>query len=136
MRRTVNLNEGWKCVKARTTDADILEKNGEEINVPHTWNNIDGQDGGNDYFRGAYTYLKNIIAPDISPDEAVFLEFKGVNASAVAYFNGEEVANHDGGYSTFRAEITPLLKESNRLIVQVDNRVTETVPFTAAYTAT
>ncbi len=135
MRRTVNLNEGWKCVKARTTDVDILEKNGEEINVPHTWNNIDGQDGGNDYFRGAYTYLKNIIAPDISPDEAVFLEFKGVNASAVAYFNGEEVATHDGGYSTFRAEITPLLKESNSLIVQVDNRVTETVyPQTADFT--
>lgn len=135
MRRTVNLNEGWKCVKARTTDVDILEKNGEEINVPHTWNNIDGQDGGNDYFRGGYTYLKNIIAPDISPDEAVFLEFKGVNASAVVYFNGEEVATHDGGYSTFRAEITPLLKESNRLIVQVDNRVTETVyPQTADFT--
>lgn len=25
------------------------------VTIPHTWNNIDGQDGGNDYWRGTCT---------------------------------------------------------------------------------
>ena len=32
-----------------------------------------------------------------------------------------EVARHDGGYSTFRADVTALLADSNELIVEADN---------------
>ena len=30
----------------------------QTVDIPHTWNGIDGQDGGNDYFRGKCLYLK------------------------------------------------------------------------------
>lgn len=35
--------------------------------------------------------------------------------------NGSPVCNHDGGYSTFRANITELLRDENELTVEVDN---------------
>ena len=39
--------------------ADIPET-AEVVSLPHTWNAKDGQDGGNDYFRGSCCYVKKI----------------------------------------------------------------------------
>ena len=33
------------------------------VDLPHTWNNLDGQDGGNDYRRGTCTYRTEFAAP-------------------------------------------------------------------------
>ena len=92
------------------------------VDLPHTWNNIDGQDGGNDYKRGSCTYQTTFAAPAFDADsQQVWLQFEGVNASAVVTLNGTEVICHDGGYSTFRADITALLAEQNTLTVVADN---------------
>ena len=32
----------------------------ETVALPHTWNNLDGQDGGADYHRGACWYYKKL----------------------------------------------------------------------------
>jgi len=98
------------------------------VNVPHTWNNLDGQDGGNDYWRGTCTYRKTFTAPAFDKEnEVVYLEFRGVNASAKVVLNGKEVVTHDGGYSTFRANVTDVLKEENDLLVEADNSVNNRV---------
>ena len=120
MRKTVNLNKNWY----------FTGPNGNEIavNVPHTWNNIDGQDGGNDYWRGTCHYRKSFLKPDFDPEtQRVYLEFRGVNASADVTLNGKQVMHHDGGYSTFRADVTDYLTEENRLEVAVDNSVNDRV---------
>ena len=92
------------------------------VDLPHTWNNIDGQDGGNDYKRGSCTYQTTFAAPAFDADsQQVWLQFEGVNASAAVTLNGTEVIRHDGGYSTFRADITALLAEQNTLTVVADN---------------
>ena len=92
------------------------------VDLPHTWNNIDGQDGGNDYKRGSCTYQTTFAAPAFDADsQQVWLQFEGVNASAAVTLNGTEVICHDGGYSTFRADITALLAEQNTLTVVADN---------------
>ena len=92
------------------------------VELPHTWNNIDGQDGGNDYKRGSCTYQTTFAAPAFDADsQQVWLQFEGVNASAAVTLNGTEVICHDGGYSTFRADITALLAEQNTLTVVADN---------------
>ena len=50
MRRRILMNKGWKfTIAGRETVA---------VDVPHTWNALDGQDGGNDYFRGKGVYEK------------------------------------------------------------------------------
>jgi hypothetical protein len=92
------------------------------VDLPHTWNAIDGQDGGDDYWRGSCIYETTFPRPDFQAErQQVWLEFDGVNASAQVWLNGQEVVTHHGGYSTFRAEITALLEERNRLKVVVDN---------------
>ena len=93
----------------------------KQVNIPHTWNNIDGQDGGDDYFRGTCVYEKNFASPALGADERLYVEFAGVNASAKVILNEKTVITHDGGYSTFRADITDLLLPENHMVVEVDN---------------
>lgn len=97
------------------------------VNIPHTWNNLDGQDGGNDYWRGTCIYEKRFSAPEFGANERVYLEFAGVNASAKVILNGAVAMTHDGGYATFRCDVTELLKEQNTLVVEVDNSVNDRV---------
>lgn len=127
MRRRACIMDDW-----------VFTKEGKSIQVklPHTWNNMDGQDGGNDYYRSTCTYEKRLKAPEYdSQKEAVFLEFEGVNASARVVLNGKEVAKHDGGYSTFRCDVTSALQAENDLCIQVDNSVnTRVYPQKADFT--
>ena len=114
MRSTTKLMKNWQFTgpDGKTTAVDL----------PHTWNNIDGQDGGNDYWRGTCIYKTRFAAPAFDKNtQQVWLQFEGVNASAKVTLNGVEVAHHDGGYSTFRADVTALLADSNELIVEADN---------------
>ena len=98
------------------------------VALPHTWNAVDGQDGGNDYWRGTCTYRTSFAAPAFDPaQQQVWLQFEGVNSSAAVLLNGQQLCTHDGGYSTFRAEITRLLQAENQLTVQVDNSVNDRV---------
>ncbi len=113
MRKTSLFNDGW-----------IFEKPGflaEAVTLPHTWNAKDGQDGGNDYWRGTAGYKKTFARPALSADERLFIEFKGVAMEARVCLNGTEIAYHAGGYSAFRAEMTPYLQEENLIEVSVDN---------------
>ena len=119
MRKEQLINENWLFRYHDGTESNI--------NIPHTWNNIDGQDGGNDYFRGTCTYEKNFTAPVILESERLYIEFRGVNSSAKVILNGKEIMTHDGGYSTFRADITDVIKEENHLVVEVDNSVNDRV---------
>ena len=97
------------------------------LDLPHTWNNLDGQDGGNDYRRGLGVYTRKVAKPEFREDERVYLQFHGVNASAKILLNDECVCIHDGGYSTFRVDVTECLQEENTLVVEVDNSVNDKV---------
>ena len=97
------------------------------LDIPHTWNAQDGQDGGNDYWRGTCTYEKAFPMPEFGQDQRVYLEFAGVNASADVVLNGETILHHDGGYSTFRCDITDVLQSENKLTVAADNSVNDRV---------
>ena len=119
MRKEQLLNQNWTFQYhdgSRTT-----------VNIPHTWNHQDGQDGGNDYWRGTCIYEKTFSAPDFGADECVYLDFAGVNASAKVILNDTVVMTHDGGYSTFRCDITKYLKQENVLVVEADNSVNDRV---------
>ena len=119
MRKEQLLNNDWLFRYHDGTES--------RVDVPHTWNNIDGQDGGNDYYRGTCVYEKTFNSPEYSEDQRVYIEFCGVNASAKVILNGDEIVTHDGGYSTFRADITDFLKAENHLVVEVDNSVNDRV---------
>ncbi len=41
--------------------------------------------------------------------------------TADLFINGQAICHHEGGYSTFRADLTPYLKDQNDLEIRVDN---------------
>ncbi len=120
MRKIINLNENWLFTKDCGECPSGMPTSGERVNLPHTWNATDGQDGGNDYFRGSCLYAKEILKSDLLQDGKKFIEINGANSSADLYWNGKKLAHHDGGYSTWRVEITDI-QEINVLSVIVDN---------------
>ena len=124
MRNILNLNENWLFVK-NTTDVSLRE--GEKVSLPHTWNAEDGFDGGNDYFRGSCLYVKTLNRAELPEADLYYLEFRGANSSADVYVNGEKLAHHDGGYSTWRVNITDALTDSTDVAVIADNAPNETV---------
>ncbi|MBE7084022.1 MAG: glycoside hydrolase family 2 protein [Clostridiales bacterium] len=124
MRKIININENWIFTKNTT---DITIRDGEKINLPHTWNKDDGYDGGNDYFRGSCLYFKKLNKQDFPIADRYYLEFNGANSSADVFVGGEKLAHHDGGYSTWRVDITEKLNEETDLAVIVDNSANETV---------
>ena len=111
----IKWNDFWLFTKDKTA------ANWEAVTLPHTWNAKDGQDGGNDYYRGTCYYTKKLALSECSGADEVYLEFEGANSSANVYVNGTLAVSHDGGYSTFRANITELLQEENEILVEVDN---------------
>ena len=124
MRTVISLNENWLFAK---NTADITVREGEQINLPHTWNALDGQDGGNDYFRGSCLYVKTLNKADLPVADRYYLEIRGANSSADVFVGGEKLAHHDGGYSTWRVDLTAHLKDVTELAIVVDNSPNETV---------
>lgn len=120
-----NINALWKFTKDAVTVAEgtsvLAAGNWETLDLPHTWNGIDGQDGGNDYYRGTCYYAKTMKRAELGSEPVVYMEFEGANSSASLYVNGKLAGSHDGGYSTWRVNITDLLEEDNEFVVAVDN---------------
>ena len=120
MRRVEKLMRGWYFTGPKGVR--------QEVELPHTWNAKDGQDGGNDYWRGTCSYDARFVKPTYDTEaERVYLQFHGVNASATVYLNGQVVTTHNGGYSTFRVDVTEVLQEENYIKVDVDNSVNDKV---------
>lgn len=127
MRYITNFNSDWEF-------SLHSDDNWEKVTLPHTWNNLDGQDGGNDYYRGKCTYRKTILKKDLPFGEEHYLEINGANLSSVVYLNGEKLKSHDGGYSTYRVRLKDL-RDENILEVTVDNSPSDRVyPQTADFT--
>ena len=125
MRDTISLNQNWKFVKSADDAAHAAQQAGEAVTLPHTWNALDGQDGGNNYHRGTCWYVRELGKP--AADSDVYLEILGAAMTAVVYLNGEKLAAHQGGYSAFRVNLTKHLKENNTLVISVDNSDNDTV---------
>ena len=135
MRNILRLNDNWAFLKGMAEVTAVIPENAEMVTLPHTWNATDGQDGGNDYFRGTCCYMKIVAKSELPEGEQYYLEINGANSSADVYLNGKKLAHHDGGYSTWRVNITGDLAEKNLLAVVVDNSPTEFVyPQTADFT--
>ena len=124
MRKIINLNNGWLFCK---DTVDVTMREGISVDLPHTWNAEDGQDGGNDYFRGSCLYSKTLRLAELPEADCYYLELRGANSSAKVYAGGELLAEHHGGYSTWRVNLTGKLTESTELAILVDNSPNEKV---------
>ena len=126
MRNIKVINSNWLFSKDAKSAPSNLPTDWEALNLPFTWNGKDGQDGGNDYYRGTCYFAKEIKADELPEGAVKYLQFDGVNSSCVVFWNGKEITKHDGGYSTFRVEIKDV-KDTNLLVVAVDNSANDRV---------
>ncbi|MBQ6820689.1 MAG: glycoside hydrolase family 2 protein [Clostridium sp.] len=127
MRNVFNFNTKWAFSKEAECVPSIMPEKWYWVTLPHTWNDIDGQDGGNDLYRGTAYYAKELEKIDLPEADQYYLEFLGANSSATVYVNGKKLAHHDGGYSTWRVNITDVLEEKNLFVVEVNNAENKTV---------
>ena len=122
-------------IKKLLTNA-IFAKQGEAaaaVVLPHTWNALDGQDGGADYWRGIGVYTMEL--PEPTEGKRQYIEFQGANHVATVYCNGRELGTHKGGFSTFRYDLTPAMQPSNNVLtVVVSNAKSDVYPQSADFT--
>ena len=120
MRNIKFINKEWLFSKNAKSAPASLPSDWSAVDLPYTWNGEDGQDGGNDYYRGTCYFAKSIKADELPAGEVKYFQFDGVNSSCEVFWNGKSLAKHDGGYSTFRVKIENI-KDENILAVAVDN---------------
>lgn len=112
-------NDGWQFRRA-------IDSTAREITVPHTWNAEDMQVRAGDFYAGEGIYTKTFTLPEaMRQGKRVFLRFEGVGQVAEVSVNGQFAGRHEGGYSAFVFDITPLLHKDhtaeNRVTVKADN---------------
>lgn len=142
MRKKTSIKE-WKFSLLREELVDYAEakefndSSWETVTIPHTWNNLDGQDGGDDYYRGIGCYRTTIYGEEQFKNKKVYIEFLGANIETNVYINGQHIGNHKGGFAKFRFDISDYIKlgEENVLVAKVDNTYNENIPpLTADFT--
>jgi beta-galactosidase len=119
-RKQIYFNDNWYFAKTAKVPTKLPE-DWEKITLPHTWNAKDGQDGGNDYWRGTAMYAKAFVKPELEEHGRAILSFDGVAMTADVWVNGHHMIHHEGGYSTFRVDITDVMEKENLVCVAVDN---------------
>ena len=77
MRTCVRWNEDWRFIREDVGPEAARSQPGEPVTLPHTWNAVDGQDGGSDCCRGACWYMKRFPRPAVPQGGSVWLEFRG-----------------------------------------------------------
>jgi len=120
----VDLNLDWSFV----VDPDGSgEKSGwvttapaqaEPVRLPHTWNRA----GAHHDYLGLAWYFRDLDLPKLPADATVQLNFGATFYQARVWVNGVPLGSHEGGYSAWSVDITKQVRESNRIVVAVDNR--------------
>jgi beta-galactosidase len=132
-KESININSTWKFTKTTVTNAQQVafdDSAWDNINLPHTWNALDGQDGGNNYYRGIGWYRKHVTVPATFAGKVVYLKIGAATTAATVYINGQLVGTHTGGYSAFMFDVTNIvtLGQDNLIAIQVDNSSTIICP--------
>ncbi len=127
MRTVISLNKKWAFSKEADRLPETMPQRWIWVDLPHNWNGIDGQDGGGDYYRGVCWYARELKKTDLPDGEKFYLEILGANSSGEVWLNGQKLKSHDGGYSIWRVDLTPALREENLLVIRVDNSPNERV---------
>ncbi|MDB6126683.1 MAG: hypothetical protein JWM35_579 [Verrucomicrobia bacterium] len=143
-REEIVLSQGWSFIRQDMGPAAEPDSLWTTVSVPHTWNNVDGQDGkaaepklSDGYYRGAgWYYLPLNLPPDLGERRAI-VRCEAVNQVADIYLNDHHVGQHRGGYTAFAFDVTPFLdhRGKNVLRIRADNsRFPDVAPLNADFT--
>lgn len=119
-----NLDKPWQFIRAEASDnLEALPESmsWQSVSLPHTYNAIDGDDGGG-YYRGPAWYKTTFTFSPDKADQRTYVEFDGAATVADVWINNDFVGRHIGGYARFRFDITNSLKSGvNTITVRTSN---------------
>ena len=125
-RSDLKLDEQWRFIRedvanAATTNCD--DSAWSPVNLPHTWNNLDGQTAGKDYYRGIGWYRRHLLVDAQYAGKSLFLKFDGAATVADVFVNGDLIGTHRGNFAAFCFDATPFLRvgKDNVVAVRVNN---------------
>lgn len=96
MRTIINLNSGWKFIQENAGLPKELPLQWQDVDLPHTWNAVDGHDGNGSYDRGSYWYAKEFDTPEQPlAGGRTYVEILAAGQQATVYVNGTEVVYHE-----------------------------------------
>lgn len=124
-RRVIPLDKDWQFYKGSIAKGvDTASLDWKEVQIPHTWNNIDMQDDTVCY-QGDGWYRKSFFIANEDKGKRLFLRFEGVGNVADVYVNGRHIGEHRGGYAAFCFEITAAVNigKQNLIEVKANNRL-------------
>lgn len=145
-REQVDLAGGWRFHLGDVPGAQwsaFDDSSWGGVSVPHTWNALDGQDGGGNlvtggsYYRGVGWYRYRLDVPAGLAGRRLFLQFDGSNLVTDVWVNDVYLGRHQGGYARFRFDATAALRAGsvNMVAVKVNNVADPSVaPLSADYT--
>lgn len=116
MRNVICFNKDWYFTKENAGVPSVLPTGWERVELPHTWNAVDGHDGKGEYFRGVCWYAKEFEKPACMPGSRVYLDVLACALDGRVFVNGKEAGYHEGGYASFAVDITDLLTEGSNLV--------------------
>ena len=144
------INDSWEF---HFGDKQAGEGVWERVSIPHCWNSEDlpnagtrpvlqavekdsnfagyGTGEGDDYYRGVCWYRRTLKGLSKATDKRHTLRFEGANQDAIVFFNGEEIARHNGGYTAFNVALPEHLfsgAEEDLLEVRLSNANNEALP--------
>jgi len=135
----VDLDAGWKFYPADNVhgpEVGFDDSPWASVELPHTWNARDGEDGGANYRRGIGWYRRHLSVPAALAGRRLYLQFDGVSLAADVYVNGVLLGSHKGGFARFCLDASDALKagQDNLVSVRVDNSPGGFPPSTADFT--
>jgi beta-galactosidase len=137
-RQVLELDHGWQFLrKELAPESNSSALDWKSVSLPHTWNAKDGQDGGDDYYRGNGSYQRNFAVPQELAGRRIYAHFDGAATTTRVFVNGAFAGEHRGNYAAFRFDITGLVDigGDNDLLVIVNNEADDTIaPLSADFT--
>ncbi|HEY2679434.1 MAG TPA: glycoside hydrolase family 2 TIM barrel-domain containing protein [Steroidobacteraceae bacterium] len=119
----VDFNTGWEFrtdpdgIGAASGWTQSVPVNTQSVSLPHTWNLGEYHD-----YLGVAWYFRRFAMPPTSAGTHVELHFGATFYKARVWLNGLELGAHEGGFTAYSFDVSDKLRDSNTLVVQIDNR--------------
>jgi beta-galactosidase len=143
-RQSISLDADWRFIRRDAGLGATVDSQWQAVSLPHTWNNLDGQNGAaadpglpDGYYRGAGWYERQLQLPSDAAGRRVFVRFEAVSIVSDVYLNDRHIGQHRGAFGAFCYELTPLLRPgaANVIRVRADNsHFQDVAPLSADFT--
>ena len=129
-RQDINLDANWRFIQSDAGTNAVApgfdDSSWTNLNLPHTWDIADGQDGPTTpYYYGIGWYRNYFTVAGTNAGLHFLLKFDGAFLVADVWVNGTYAGGHQGGFSAFAFDVTSnvVVGATNLIAVRLNNAV-------------